>query len=182
MNVMLSLSFLVQGLVGGVLTLVILAARAAIEGRSGVTFADLWTALAVGIAVGVVPVVISRIVVWRMSRGYRAGSEGGWSTSSMHTFQMRGGRPDEPSAPGTGGMDRFDKFTDRARKVLTNGRTGDAAGGRRRRDGTAAHVLENMNVELSKVRTAVEFIIGRGDGPMVVVGLHGRAKRVSELA
>ena len=34
-------------------------------------------------------------------------------------------------------------------------------------EGVAARVLENMNVELAKVRTAVEFIIGRGDRPVV---------------
>ena len=40
-----------------------------------------------------------------------------------------------------------------------------------------------MNVELAKVRTAVEFIIGRGDRPVVgEVGLTPRAKRVIELA
>ena len=50
-------------------------------------------------------------------------------------------------------------------------------------EGVAARVLENMNVELAKVRTAVEFIIGRGDRPVVgEVGLTPRAKRVIELA
>src|SRR5674476_1032749 len=40
-----------------------------------------------------------------------------------------------------------------------------------------------MNVELPKVRTAVEFIIGRGDRPVVgEVGLTPRAKRAIELA
>src|SRR6476646_4356911 len=93
-------------------------------------------------------------------------------------------------------MDRFDKFTDRARKVLTLAQ--DAAqrfnhnyigtehlllGLVREGEGVAARVLENMNVELSKVRTAVEFIIGRGDRPVVgEVGLTPRAKRVIELA
>src|SRR6185295_1342113 len=44
-------------------------------------------------------------------------------------------------------------------------------------EGVAARVLENMNVELPKVRTAVEFIIGRGDRPVVgEVGLTPRAK------
>ena len=72
-------------------------------------------------------------------------------------------------------MDRFDKFTDRARKVLTLAQ--DEAqrfnhnyigtehlllGLVREGEGVAARVLENMNVELAKVRTAVEFIIGRG--------------------
>src|SRR5512136_1582456 len=93
-------------------------------------------------------------------------------------------------------MERFDKFTDRARKVLTLAQ--DEAqrfnhnyigtehlllGLVREGEGVAARVLENMNVELAKVRTAVEFIIGRGDRPVVgEVGLTPRAKRVLELA
>ena len=87
-------------------------------------------------------------------------------------------------------MERFDKFTDRARKVLTLAQ--DEAqrfnhnyigtehlllGLVREGEGVAARVLENMNVELAKVRTAVEFIIGRGDRPVVgEVGLTPRAK------
>src|SRR5919112_1285838 len=88
-------------------------------------------------------------------------------------------------------MDRFDKFTDRARKVLTLAQ--DEAqrfnhnyigtehlllGLVREGEGVAARVLENMNVELAKVRTAVEFIIGRGDRPVVgEVGLTQRASK-----
>src|SRR5712691_1376534 len=91
-------------------------------------------------------------------------------------------------------MERFDKFTDRARKVLTLAQ--DEAqrfnhnyigtehlllGLVREGEGVAARVLENMNVELAKVRTAVEFIIGRGDRPVVgEVGLTPRAKGVIE--
>ncbi len=93
-------------------------------------------------------------------------------------------------------MDRFDTFTDRARKVLTLAQ--DEAARRnhnyigtehlllgllREGEGVAARVLEGMNVELAKVRTAVEFIIGRGDRPVVGdVGLTPAAKRVIELA
>ncbi len=101
-----------------------------------------------------------------------------------------------PPVLGHASMDRFDKFTDRARKVLTLAQ--DEAqrfnhnyigtehlllGLVREGEGVAARVLENMNVELPKVRTAVEFIIGRGDRPVVgEVGLTPRAKRVIELA
>src|SRR5438093_8792260 len=97
---------------------------------------------------------------------------------------------------GDASVDRFDKFTDRARKVLTLAQ--DEAqrfnhnyigtehlllGLVREGEGVAARVLENMNVELAKVRTAVEFIIGRSDRPVVgEVGLTPRAKRVIELA
>ena len=73
-------------------------------------------------------------------------------------------------------MDRFDKFTDRARKVLTLaqeeaqrfnhnyiGTEHLLLGLVREGEGVAASVLENLGVELNKVRSAVEFIIGRGD-------------------
>src|ERR1035437_7325450 len=92
--------------------------------------------------------------------------------------------------------DRIEKFTDRARKVLTLAQDESQRlnhnyigteplllGLVREGEGVAARVLENMNVELPKVRTAVEFIIGRGDRPVVgEVGLTPRAKRVIELA
>ena len=50
-------------------------------------------------------------------------------------------------------------------------------------EGIAAQVLKNLGVELNKVRSAVEFIIGRGE--RMVVGditLTPRAKRVIELS
>ena len=77
-------------------------------------------------------------------------------------------------------MDRFDKFTERARKVLTLaqeeaqrfnhnyiGTEHLLLGLVREGEGVAARVLENMGVELPKVRSAVEFIIGRGDRTVV---------------
>jgi hypothetical protein len=93
-------------------------------------------------------------------------------------------------------MDRFDKFTDHARAVLALAQ--DEAqrfrhpyigtehlllGLLRVDDCLATRVLRNLRAEPSKVRTAVEFIIGRGDLPIVgEVGLTPRAKRVIELA
>ena len=72
--------------------------------------------------------------------------------------------------------DRFDKFTERARRVLTLaqeeaqrfnhnyiGTEHLLLGLVREGDGVAAKVLNNLGVELSKVRSAVEFIIGRGE-------------------
>ena len=92
--------------------------------------------------------------------------------------------------------DRFDRFTDRARKVLTLAQ--DEAqrfnhnyigtehlllGLVREGEGVAAKVLENLSVELAKVRQAVEFIIGRGERPVLgEIGLTPRAKKVIELA
>ena len=92
--------------------------------------------------------------------------------------------------------DRFDKFTERARRVLTLaqeeaqrfnhnyiGTEHLLLGLVREGDGVAAKVLANLGVELSKVRSAVEFIIGRGDRAAVgEIGLTPRAKKVIELA
>ncbi len=92
--------------------------------------------------------------------------------------------------------ERFDKFTERARRVLTLaqeeaqrfnhnyiGTEHLLLGLVREGDGVAAKVLSNLGVELSKVRSAVEFIIGRGDSaPRGEIGLTPRAKKVIELA
>jgi ATP-dependent Clp protease ATP-binding subunit ClpC len=92
--------------------------------------------------------------------------------------------------------DRFDKFTERARRVLTLaqeeaqrfnhnyiGTEHLLLGLVREGDGVAAKVLSNLGVELNKVRSAVEFIIGRGDKQSSgEIGLTPRAKKVIELA
>ncbi|MEX2238724.1 MAG: ATP-dependent Clp protease ATP-binding subunit [Dehalococcoidia bacterium] len=92
--------------------------------------------------------------------------------------------------------DRFDKFTERARRVLTLaqeeaqrfnhnyiGTEHLLLGLVREGEGVAAKVLANLGVELSKVRSAVEFIIGRGDRVVTgEIGLTPRAKKVIELA
>ena len=187
MQSMLLLSGFVQGLVGGVTTLLVLAVRAALEGKPGVTFADLWVALAVGVAVGTVPGALARLIAWRMGRHGGPYFVGG----SMGS----GGFVNELSTS-TAEMDRFDKFTDRARKVLTLaqdeaqrfnhnyiGTEHILLGLVREEEGVAARVLRKMDVELAKVRTAVEFIIGQGNQAVVgEVGLTPRAKRVIELA
>ena len=50
-------------------------------------------------------------------------------------------------------------------------------------DGVAAKVLSNLGVELNKVRSAIEFIIGRGDRIVLgEIGLTPRAKKVIWLA
>ena len=91
---------------------------------------------------------------------------------------------------------RFEKFSERARRVLTLaqeeaqrfnhanigpehillGIVGEP-------DGVAAKVLVNLGISLNKVRSAVEFIIGHGEAaPRGEVGLSPGAKRVIELA
>ena len=195
MQGVLLLSGFVQGLVGGVTTLLVLAVRAALEGKPGVTFADLWVALAVGVAVGTVPAVLARLVAWRMGRHAAPYFIGGSMGSGGFVDRLLEDQPNEWSTS-TAEMDRFDKFTDRARKVLTLaqdeaqrfnhnyiGTEHILLGLVREEEGVAARVLRKMDVELAKVRTAVEFIIGQGNQAVVgEVGLTPRAKRVIELA
>ena len=91
---------------------------------------------------------------------------------------------------------RFDKFSERARRVLTLaqdeaqrlkhnyiGTEHILLGLVREEDGVAAKVLVSMGVSLSKVSQAVEYIIGPGEKPSTTAsGLTSRAKRVLELA
>ena len=91
---------------------------------------------------------------------------------------------------------RFEKFSERARRVLTLaqneaqrfnhnyigtehillGLVGET-------EGVVARVLKNLGIDLEKVRAAVEFIIGRGEKPVTgEIGLTPRAKKVIELA
>ena len=91
---------------------------------------------------------------------------------------------------------RFDKFTERAKKVLVLSQSeaqrlnhnyigtehlllGLVAEG----EGIAAKVLTNLNVGLDQVRSSVTFIIGRGDRMVIGdISLTPRAKKVIDLA
>ena len=91
---------------------------------------------------------------------------------------------------------RFEKFSEKARRVLSLaqeeaqrfnhtyiGTEHILLGLVRETDGVAARVLVNLDVELPKIRSAVEFIIGRGERtPTGEIGLTPRAKKVIELA
>jgi ATP-dependent Clp protease ATP-binding subunit ClpC len=91
---------------------------------------------------------------------------------------------------------RFEKFSERARRVLTIaqeearqmnhsyiGTEHILLGLAREEEGVAAKILTNLGVSLNKVRSAVEFISGRGERPSAgETGLTPRAKRVIELA
>ena len=94
-------------------------------------------------------------------------------------------------------MGPFDRFNDRAKRVLALAQ--DEAirfnhnyigtehlllGLVREGEGVGARVLDSLGVELSKVRSAVEFMIGRGAStttPTEIV-LHPRARKIIELA
>ncbi len=91
---------------------------------------------------------------------------------------------------------RFEKFSERARRVLSLaqeeaqrfnhnyiGTEHILLGLVRETEGVAARVLANLGIDLTKVRSAVEFIIGRGEKPVQgEIGLTPRAKKVVELA
>ncbi len=91
---------------------------------------------------------------------------------------------------------RFEKFSERARRVLTLaqeearqfnhsyiGTEHLLLGLVREEEGVAAKVLTNLGADLAKIRSAVEFTMGRGEKPSGgEIGLTPRAKRVIELA
>jgi len=174
----------VLGLVATVVTTVVLAVRRALEGRSGIEFADLATAAIVGVAVGLVPLVGQLLAM----REYR---KQGWGQDFRMSTEVH-----EGEMPTTITDDHFGRFTEGARKVLTLaldesqrldhnwlGTEHLLLGLLREEEGTAAQALRNLRVDLDKVRVAVEFIIGRGRQPATgEVGLTPRAKRVIELA
>jgi hypothetical protein len=92
--------------------------------------------------------------------------------------------------------DKFEKFTERARKVLTLaqeeaqhfnhnyiGTEHILLGLIREGDGVAARILKKQGVELAEARKAVEMVIGRGDSTITREnGLTPRAKHAIELS
>ena len=91
---------------------------------------------------------------------------------------------------------RFEKFSERARRVLSLaqeeaqrfnhnyiGTEHILLGLSRETNGVAAKVLSGLGIELNKVRSAIEFIIGRGEtSSQGEIGLTPRSKKVIELA
>jgi Clp amino terminal domain, pathogenicity island component len=115
-------------------------------------------------------------------------------TSRIKRFLLRS-RP-QPGLQSMPDRDRFERFTQRARRVLnlaqeeaqrlhhnSIGTEHLLLGLVREGDGVAAKVLSNLGVELDQVRREVEFIIGRGDRVVLgEIGLTPRAKKVIHLA
>jgi ATP-dependent Clp protease ATP-binding subunit ClpA len=101
----------------------------------------------------------------------------------------------EPVAQTTGSS-RFDKFTERARRVFAFaqeearrfqhnfiGTEHLLLGLIRDGDGVALQVMRNLGIDPAQVREKVEYIIGRGDRIVQgQIGLTPRAKKVVELA
>ncbi len=92
--------------------------------------------------------------------------------------------------------EKIDKFTEQARKVLRYAQEEAQSfqhnyvgtehlllGLIREGEGVAVKVLNDLGVELDKVRSAVEVLIGRGDRVVYgEIGLTPRTKKVIELA
>lgn len=91
----------------------------------------------------------------------------------------------------------FERFSDRARKVLTIAQGEAQRLGHNYIDtehillglvgvdsGVGAKILANLGVPLNKVRSSVEFVVGKGEKQTISgeVGLAPRAKKVIELA
>jgi ATP-dependent Clp protease ATP-binding subunit ClpA len=127
----------------------------------------------------------------------------GWAKQSSSLKEMvgkamgrwGGGVPDYLRVQVTGAS-RFDKFTERAKRVLVLaaeearlmnhnyiGTEHFLLGLSAEGSGIAAKVLDSMDVGLDQVRRGVEFVVGRGDkAPEGPLKLTPRAKRVIELA
>ena len=122
-----------------------------------------------------------------------AGNEGG---ERQPGGESRTGGPGEPPPTVRRTMDRFDKFTERAKRALSlaeeeaRGFNHNYIGTEhlllglvREQEGIAAKVLANLGVNPNKVREGVVFIIGRGNEPPTgEPRLTPRARRVIELA
>ena len=137
-------------------------------------------------------VTVRRLVTKGDLTAYRVGGEFRFMRSDVEDFvrQQRVVAKEEPN------RGQFDKFTERARKVLTLSSEeairlkhnyvgtehlllGLVAEG----EGVAARVLQNMGVALDDVRKRVEYLIGHGDQTVTPpIGLTPRAKKVIELA
>jgi len=146
-------------------------------------------ALIAGLAGGAVSaVVLGSVQAW-MARG-RGGRV---------DFAMRHGPPPTVTrrASAAGGMGPFDRFNESGKRVLALaqdeairqnhsyiGTEHLLAALLRDGDTVAARALASMGIELTKVRKAIEFIIGRGDqttSPSEIT-LSPRTKKVIELA
>lgn len=140
---------------------------------------------------------------WRIARQF----DGGWrveSWSGANAPTQRGFRltPEQRMrlmmrrARSLTMNEKFEKFTERARKTLAYaqeearrfnhnyiGTEHILLGLLRDEESVAAKVLHSLDVDLLRVRNAVEFIIGRGDHMVLGdVGLTPRSKKVIELA
>src|SRR5438105_856685 len=149
-----------------------------------------------------------------LGAGLLGGTVGGAAIGAVQAWMARGrgtrvqyfgrlpGPPVRPEAVRVSsgrltGMDGFDRFDERAKRVLSLaqdeairhnhnyiGTEHLLAALLRDGDTVAARALTSLGIELGKVRTATEFIIGRGDQTISPseITLSPRTKKVIELA
>ena len=168
------------------------------------------------------PVTIRRLVNKGELSAYRIGADFRFAPSDLQDYLLRqriaAHAEKEPGAGSSNPLDqfaqvlrkiiqgkhttpaelvgRFDRFTKRARHVLTLaqeearrfqhtyiGTEHLLLGLIREEEGVASQVLRNLGIEVDQVRQAIEAIIGRGERIVVgEVGLTPRAKKVIEFA
>jgi ATP-dependent Clp protease ATP-binding subunit ClpA len=126
-----------------------------------------------------------------------AGTEGqGAGAVAERGSEREAERGGPPPLAGTPGGRRFERFTERAKKVLVLAQEEALSfnhnyigtehlllGLLREEEGIAARVLKAMKVEVDETRAAVELIVGRGTQPASgPISLTPRGKRVIQLA
>lgn len=138
-------------------------------------------------------VTVRRLVLKGELPAYRVGGEYRFIRNEIEVYVKR----QRVTSEDVIFKDKFDKFTDRARKVLTLSKE-EARQMRhsfigtehlllalvREGEGVAAKVLENLGVvDFAQVRELVESFVGVGEREIDgEIGMTGRAKKVIELA
>ena len=152
----------------------------------------------VGAAAGAIAGLLAGGAVLLATRGQpRSSMSRYYARDTAHATHREFGPNLPPPGPFTGGARPFDRFNDRAKRVLALAQDEAIRFNHnyigtehmllalvREGEGVAARVLDSLGVELSKVRSAVEFIVGRGDATTSPseITLSPRTKRVIELA
>jgi len=147
-------------------------------------------ALGAGLVGGAIGgVAIGAVQAW-MARGRGDRVQSFWSSGPLPAV-----RPAAPSGSGRAGP--FDRFDESGKRVLSRaqdeairqnhnyiGTEHLLAGMLRDGDTLAARALQSLGIDLAKLRTALEFIIGRGDHTVSPseITLSPRTKKVIELA
>ena len=142
-------------------------------------------------------VTVRRLVNRSELAAYRVGGEYRFTRSDVENYLKQQRLSAGDSALGVG-RDRFDKFTERARKVLTlaqkeafryqNGFVGTEhlfLGLINEGEGVAAKVLTDLGMKLDELRGEVEALMVQGDKVVAeneMVGITPRAKMVLTLA
>jgi ATP-dependent Clp protease ATP-binding subunit ClpC len=146
-------------------------------------------ALVAGLAGGAAAAVVTGAIQAWMARPKSTDTGAGW------VARVSRAPAEQPSA--STGIGPFGRFTDRGKRVFALaqdeairhnhnyiGTEHLLAALLRDADSVAARALTALGIELAKVRTALDFIVGRGDQPTspTEITLSPRTKKVIELA